>query len=111
VQQRQFVEAILDNKHHNVPFMLFGPFGTGKSRTIIELAQQIVMLNGKVLLCTQSNSAADLLMERLKSKFTPKDLFRLYAFHRRIDSISPSMLEYTVYREGIYIINNSKPYR
>ncbi len=54
VTQRQFVLRVLNNTHGAVPFLLFGPFGTGKSRTSAELILQLVKTRqGVVLVCTQ----------------------------------------------------------
>ena len=66
-----------------------------------ELAKQLAKLqNVKVLICTQSNSAADLFIEKMKDYFSPKELFRLYAFNRSPNTVPSSCMSYTLYKEG-----------
>lgn len=46
-------------------FLIHGPFGTGKTRTLIELIQQEVRQSNKVLVTAESNSAVDNILDRL----------------------------------------------
>lgn len=46
-------------------FLIHGPFGTGKTRTLVELIFQEVRQNRKVLATAESNTAVDNLLERL----------------------------------------------
>ena len=46
-------------------FLIHGPFGTGKTRTLVELIQQEVRQNNKVLVTAESNSAVDNILDRL----------------------------------------------
>jgi len=47
-------------------FLIHGPFGTGKTRTLVELIRQLVKIGKKVLATAESNIAVDNLVERLK---------------------------------------------
>lgn len=49
-------------------FLIQGPFGTGKTRTLAEIILQFVQKNQKVLATAESNVAIDNLVERLISK-------------------------------------------
>lgn len=49
-------------------FLIQGPFGTGKTRTLAEIILQFVEKNYKVLATAESNVAIDNLVERLISK-------------------------------------------
>lgn len=43
------------------PILLIGPFGTGKTYTLAQAIKQLLLQDGtKILICTHSNSAADL---------------------------------------------------
>ena len=46
-------------------FLIHGPFGTGKTRTLVELISQEVRQNKKVLATAESNAAVDNIVERL----------------------------------------------
>jgi len=69
-----------------MPYVLFGPPGTGKTVTVVESILQIFMYikNSRVLICAPSNSAADLITERLhnSSLVQQSDMIRINAFKR-----------------------------
>lgn len=46
-------------------FLIHGPFGTGKTRTLVELISQETRQNRKVLATAESNAAVDNILERL----------------------------------------------
>jgi predicted DNA helicase len=49
-------------------FLIQGPFGTGKTRTLVEIVLQLVKKGEKVLVCAESNVAVDNLVEKLRKK-------------------------------------------
>lgn len=60
--QKEAVENALSTDDF---FLIHGPFGTGKTRTLVELINQEVRQNHKVLATAESNTAVDNLLERL----------------------------------------------
>ncbi|KAH9038477.1 P-loop containing nucleoside triphosphate hydrolase protein [Lactarius pseudohatsudake] len=81
-QQLQTVVSILQQPEGTVPFIIFGPPGTGKTSTVVESIMQLVRRDAsfKILACTPSNAAADVLVERLAAAgLTVDQLLRLKA--------------------------------
>ncbi|XP_031636601.1 probable RNA helicase armi isoform X2 [Contarinia nasturtii] len=67
-----------------LPYIIVGPPGTGKTTALLEIVLQIFHLkkDSRILIVTQSNSAADLIATRLiqANSFTTSDLLRLISF-------------------------------
>ncbi|XP_061891869.1 RNA helicase Mov10l1 isoform X2 [Entelurus aequoreus] len=65
--QRDAVKRIMAAECRPTPYVLFGPPGTGKTITLIEAILQVYhfLPSSRVLVCTPSNSAADLICIRL----------------------------------------------
>lgn len=73
-EQMQAVREIVHRSMYSptiAPYLLFGPPGTGKTKTLIETVYQVLQANSgaRILLCTSSNAAADELMVRLMRVF------------------------------------------
>lgn len=58
-------------------FLIHGPFGTGKTRTLIELINQEYLLESKILATAESNAAIDNILERLSKSSSEINLTRL----------------------------------
>lgn len=79
-EQKKAVESICSRSHGACPFLISGPPGTGKTKTIIEATLKLVCAGDKynhVLLCAPSDPAADTLCQRLISHLNPDQMFRL----------------------------------
>ena len=83
------------------PLVVFGPFGTGKTHTLNQAIRRIaVNQNNRVLICTHSNSAADLHVFLLHSYL--KDQFgigackplRIYTPFRKLSTVSDTVKGY-----------------
>ena len=60
--QKNAIAKSLNTKNF---FLIHGPFGTGKTKTLVELITQEVKRKSKVLATAESNAAVDNLVERL----------------------------------------------
>lgn len=79
-EQRLAVLHILRGKNHELPILLHGPPGTGKTRTLVAAIIEIVHTTEDfVLVLAHSNAACDELTMRLASVLKDGELFRLYA--------------------------------
>ncbi|XP_074646700.1 RNA helicase Mov10l1-like [Tubulanus polymorphus] len=98
-RQKSAVIRILGGQSRPTPYILFGPPGTGKTVTLVEAILQIFchVSGSRVLACAPSNSAADLLAERLilSGKIKQGDLIRLNAFSRGVENIPEVVQSYS----------------
>lgn len=80
-QQYDAVKSILQGCYRPAPFILFGPPGTGKTSTIAEAIKQIVTIqkSSKILVCASSNSACDVICDKLVPDMGSKVVFRIYS--------------------------------
>lgn len=57
--------------------IIFGPPGTGKTMTLVELIRQLTLRGEKVLVCGPSNISVDTILERLGSHYKAGELIRI----------------------------------
>ncbi|GAA5858396.1 hypothetical protein JCM1840_001183 [Sporobolomyces johnsonii] len=93
-EQRNAVRSILWAQHR-APFLISGPPGTGKTKTLVEAVLQILKRHphAHVLVCGASNPSTDTLAMRLRS-LMPKDLFRLNAPSRPFAEVRAELLPF-----------------
>ncbi|KAK6623465.1 hypothetical protein RUM43_009317 [Polyplax serrata] len=99
-RQKMAVVNVLKGHGRPLPYVIFGPPGTGKTITLVEVIMQIYRLipESRMLVTTPSNSSADLICERLieAGKFKPGQLVRLVAMHKVCNnSIPPKLVPYS----------------
>ncbi|CAK5278886.1 unnamed protein product [Mycena citricolor] len=94
--QLQAVVSIVERAPGSVPFVIFGPPGTGKTVTMVESVFQILSANpqARVLAIAPSNSAADLITTRLMS-LGAEQLFRFYAPSRHKETVPLELRAFT----------------
>ncbi|KAF9057242.1 P-loop containing nucleoside triphosphate hydrolase protein [Panaeolus papilionaceus] len=103
-RQLKAVTGVLAMQPGSMPFIIFGPPGTGKTVTIVEAIQQVLAANpqARIFACAPSNSAADLIALRLTDKtvfankaLTKNQLFRFYAPSRSKNQCRDRLLDFT----------------
>ncbi|XP_070686569.1 RNA helicase Mov10l1 [Pempheris klunzingeri] len=103
--QREAVKRILAGECRPIPYVLFGPPGTGKTITLIESILQVYhfLPSSRVLVCTPSNSAADLICIRLHHSgfLHAASLARVNASSRQDESIPEVLRPYSKAGEDI----------
>ncbi|XP_037306349.2 RNA helicase Mov10l1 [Pungitius pungitius] len=103
--QREAVKRILAGECRPLPYVLFGPPGTGKTITLIEAILQVYhfLPSSRVLVCTPSNSAADLICIRLHDSgfLHAASLARVNASCRQEESIPEVLRPYSKAGEDI----------
>lgn len=91
------------------PYVIHGPPGTGKTKTLIEAILQVYRGNRKsrILACAPSNSAADHILERLISEksvqIQKNEIFRLNAFTRPFDDVNPDHIDFCYHEDYIFM--------
>jgi DNA polymerase III delta prime subunit len=95
-EQQKTIGSICEQNYGTLPFLISGPPGTGKTKTLVELAIQLVKNVDNVshiLFCAPSDPAADTLIWRLAAHFNPTQMFRLNrasrAFAEVLDAVLP----------------------
>jgi hypothetical protein len=89
-QQLQVVQKVINFEYSGSPFLILGPFGSGKSTTLAECVAQILFYQptSRILLCAQTNSGADILVRKLAflQTITPAVLYRASSpYHTNYD--------------------------
>ncbi|KAG9044286.1 hypothetical protein FS837_008416 [Tulasnella sp. UAMH 9824] len=108
--QLEAVTAIVNRPAGAVPFVIWGPPGTGKTITVVEAIRQILRTdpNARILACAPSNSAADLIAQRLTSLGRER-LFRMNAPSRPAERLPDNLRDF-VYkdRDGYFTVQSAQ---
>ncbi|XP_064161244.1 putative helicase mov-10-B.1 isoform X1 [Anguilla rostrata] len=92
-EQCTVVQHIVSGVSRPAPYLVFGPPGTGKTVTLVEAIKQVHKTDplAHILACAPSNSASDLLCERVLEHVGPRLLYRLYASSRTLGTVPKSL--------------------
>ncbi|KAL7072277.1 hypothetical protein ACQ4LE_008607 [Meloidogyne hapla] len=103
-EQRNAIFAILMSRHFKVnncdgallPYIIHGPPGTGKTTILVEAVRLLIEQKddkNQILVCTPSNTAADLFATELlqTAKIDPELMFRLYALMLPVEDLKETL--------------------
>ncbi|KAL1543276.1 RNA helicase [Salvia divinorum] len=107
-EQKMAVDMIVVHKG-GPPYVIHGPPGTGKTKTLIEAILQIYRKDrhAHILACAPSNSAADHILDRLINEEAVQvqehEIFRLNAYTRPFDDVNPSHIKFCNDEDYIFV--------
>lgn len=81
-EQKAAIINILKQTSYPYPYVLFGPPGTGKTKTLVEAISQIIRNDNPmefILVCATSNSACDEVAKRLIDGGISNKVFRIFS--------------------------------
>ncbi|KAF7297231.1 hypothetical protein MIND_00956200 [Mycena indigotica] len=95
-EQQKLAVSSITLHESPTPYLIIGPPGTGKTRTIVEAVLKIIHVHPEscILLCAPSNPATDTLVMRLRSKLMPHQMLRLNDPNRTFAEVPMSINQY-----------------
>jgi helicase MOV-10 len=95
-EQAHAVKSICTADYGLLPYLISGPPGTGKTKTLVETAMQLLTTTRveHVLICAPSEAAADTLALRLKQYLSNSQLLRLNRPGRADNEVARELTQY-----------------
>ena len=105
-EQAHAVNSVCTLVYGTLPYLISGPPGTGKTKTLVEIAMQLLNTTdvAHMLICAPSEAAADTLALRLKQYLTPKQLLRLNGPNRADNEVPRELLQYCYIQDDMFYL-------
>ncbi|KAL2358548.1 P-loop containing nucleoside triphosphate hydrolase protein [Cryomyces antarcticus] len=104
-EQMKAVDSIKKRDYGDLPFIISGPPGTGKTKTLVETALQLLNSDQEIdhmVVCAPSDAAADTLAQRLRVHLKPPELLRLNAPSRTFEEVPEALLAYCFVEDATF---------
>ena len=115
-KQKEAVVAITTSVNHALPpILLIGPFGTGKTYTLAQAIKQLLhQSETKILICTHSNSAADLYIKDYLHPWVEAGMeearpLRVYYHKRWVATVNTIVQKYCLIETNGNVRNFKRP--
>lgn len=105
-EQAHAVNSVCTLDYGTLPYLISGPPGTGKTKTLVEIAMQLLNTTEvkHMLICAPSEAAADTLAMRMGRYLTPKELLRLNRPNRADNEVPRELLPYCYIQEDMFYL-------
>lgn len=105
-EQAHAVNSACAVDYGTMPYLISGPPGTGKTKTLVEVAMQLLNSTkvAHLLVCAPSEAAADTLAMRLKQYLSPKQLLRLNRPNRADNEVPRELLPYCYMQDDMFYL-------
>lgn len=105
-EQAHAVNSICSTDYGTLPYLISGPPGTGKTKTLVETAMQLLQTTeaAHLLICAPSDAAADTLALRLMRYLDRQQLLRLNAPSRADNEVPQELLSYCFIQDDMFYL-------
>jgi helicase MOV-10 len=105
-EQAHAVKSVCDGDYGTLPYLISGPPGTGKTKTLVEIAMQLLHTSRvrHMLICAPSEAAADTLALRLKHYLSHDQLFRLIRPGRADNEVPGELTQFCYVQDNMFAL-------
>ena len=109
-EQAHAIGSVCARDYGTLPYLISGPPGTGKTKTLVETAMQLLNSTdvSHILICAPSEAAADTLALRLKYYLSNKQLLRLNRPGRADNEVPRDLIQYCYMEADMFYLPHFK---
>jgi helicase MOV-10 len=111
-EQMKAIDSVVSRNYGTMPFLISGVPGSGKTKTVVECALQLLKssenMTHHIIMCAESDPAADTLALRLRHHLQPWELFRLNGPTRSFAEVPSVLMQYTHTENDLFSLPDFK---